>query len=92
MINKACRDCGNRILIATRAIGNGVDVLDATPVADDRQDGNVCAVVVGEFSWPPDALTEQIAFNRELSLEQARDVAREDFTWHTRHHCKERAA
>ena len=85
---KPCKYCGLGIEIAPRAVGGGYDALDLDEVPEQlRGTSGRQRILVEAWSWKLDDLTEQIQLSREIPLERANVIARDDFEWRTKHFC-----
>jgi len=92
-MERLCRDhCGEYVLLLQREDDHDRWVcLNREPVEGLMQDANVCWAVSGAFAYRPWALTELLMLRREISKEEANELARQDFTWHQPHRCKKEA-
>lgn len=89
---KPCKYCGIGIELAPRAVGGGYDALDVDEVPEQlRGTSSRHRILVEAWSWKLDDLTEQIQLSREIPLEHANVIARDDFEWRTKHLCTQTA-
>lgn len=88
VFEKPCKFCGVRIAIAKRAVGDGYDAIDLDEVPVQlRGTSPRQRVLVEAWTWELDALIEQIQISREIPIERANAIARDDFEWRTKHWC-----
>lgn len=87
---KQCKDCKRPIAFVKRA---GEDdrwvCLDAAPVDLALAHTATCWALSGVWAHKPRELEELLRVRRQITEEEAREMSRQDFPWHTTHHCKE---
>lgn len=90
-MERLCRDrCGEYVVLLRRDDDHDKWVcLNSTPVEGLMQDANVCWVVSGVYAYRPATLIDHLMMRREIGKEEANQMARQDFSWHTTHRCKE---